>query len=157
MMTAETLPGVRDALPTDLAAMVALGERAGPGGRRPGGEPAESRRDRLAALVSDLGAVVLVATDEEVVQGYLAASVGDPAPPHGGAGPVGYVDDLAVGEGYDWWRVGGALLAHARSRLKEAGAVRMIVTTGGGDPVKQAFLWRSGFTLITESYEEPLP
>ncbi|WP_017536785.1 GNAT family N-acetyltransferase [Nocardiopsis halophila] len=149
-MTAETLPGVRDALPTDVAAMVALG------GRVPGTEPVETRRARLGALVSDPRAVVLVATDEEVVQGFLAAAVGDPAPVHGGVGPVGYVDDLAVGEGFDWWRVGGALIARARERLKEAGAVRMIVTTGGGHPVKQAFLWRSGLTLVTESYEQPL-
>ncbi|GAA1097861.1 GNAT family N-acetyltransferase [Nocardiopsis composta] len=150
-MTTETRLTVRKALPTDAAAIAALAERDDPAAAETG----ETLRSRVAALVGDPSAITLVATEQEVVRGYLVGGTAR-STVRPGEGQVARIEEFAVDDPHDWWPVGSALIEEARSRLRAAGAVRLIVTTSARDPAKQAFLWRCGLTLVTEAYQEEL-
>ncbi|WP_046471279.1 GNAT family N-acetyltransferase [Allosalinactinospora lopnorensis] len=155
---------VRNVRSSDVAAIVELvikDERAGSADPSPADtHTRDQQRTRVQGMVGDPAAVSLVATRGDQVVGYLFSAVApappEPVAPSAPAGPVGYVTDFAVLTRGEWWEVGTALLARARDRLRELGAERVLVTLDAPDPVKRAFLWRSGLTLGAERYETPL-
>ncbi len=159
---------IRDMLTSDVAAIVEFAEEGAaltPETSLSFGTDARQRRSaHLQQAIADRATLALVATRDGRVRGYLLSVVA-PAPPEptsseaavaAAAGPVAYVTDFAVATAEEWWVAGASLLTTARQRVRQSGAERVLVPVDGPDPVKRAFLWRSGLTLEFERYESPL-
>ncbi|TQN31000.1 hypothetical protein FHX37_0889 [Haloactinospora alba] len=150
---------VREASPQDIDAIVELGgqrrERYQRHAARPWSPVADARnrhRTRLEELVDDPRSVALVAVRDGKLRGYLCCTLVTPPDLYEPGGPVGRVEDFAVSGSREWTLSAQALFAAVRRRLRESGAVSVLVTTDGCDSAERAFLWRMGMSLESEQY-----
>jgi hypothetical protein len=147
---------IRPARARDIDAMVLLIEARRAAYERY--EPIFWRRARNAAGKTKLfyryllwrrSAVVLVASVEGAVAGFLIASVARVPPIYAPGGPTAVIDDFAVASAEDWMTVGNALLAEARSIGRKAGWCQIVVVCGSQDELKTAFLRTTDLRLAS--------
>ncbi|MDT0304866.1 hypothetical protein [Streptomonospora wellingtoniae] len=163
-MRTDQRPEVAAADPSHIEAIVELAHRRrtdyrdhAPGFWDPAPDARERHRARVSRILADHSSgLALVARRGPALTGCLLAVLGPAPDVYAPGGHLAYIDDLWVEDPADWWASGSALLDEARPRLSALGAVRMVVEAGGHDSPKQAFLWRSGLALASESYQAPL-
>lgn len=150
---------VREASPPDIDTMVELGdqrrERYQHHAIRPWSPVTDARerhRTYLEGTVDDPSSAALVAVRDGKLRGYLCCTLATSPGLYDPGGPVGRVEDFAVSEAREWTLAAQALFTAARRRLRESGAVSVLVTTDGCDSAERAFLWRIGMSLESERY-----
>lgn len=99
----------------------------------------------LASLIDSGRHVFLVAEENGGIAGFILASP-MPVPPVYDAGPAAVIDDFDVADPATWEKVGGALLAETRRRLRERGIVQFIFVSARRDRPKMEFLQGQGLS-----------
>lgn len=110
----------------------------------------------LASLIGNDQVVSLVARDGDRLLGFVFGSLVASPPVYAPGGPSGFIDDFAVADAADWSTVGSALLAAARERLAELGAVQVVVVCGHHDEAKMDTLLASGLSRASEWLVAPV-
>lgn len=162
-MSAPTDFAIRPAAAADVEEIAALAaarradyERAQPMFWRAAPDAVRQHAPFLATLVGDDQVVSLVAHDGHRLRGYVFGTLAVPPPVYAPGGPSGFIDDFAVADAVEWASVGRALLAAARERLAELGAVQVVVVCGHHDQPKLAALLGSGLDRASEWLVAPV-
>jgi hypothetical protein len=110
----------------------------------------------LKGLVSKPGAILLVAQDGAVIQGFIYGNLVDAPPVYNPGGKICAVDDFVVSKPEQWPTIGKALLEAVLAKAKLSGAVMGNVVCGPLDQPKREFLEGQGFSVASEWHVKSL-
>lgn len=100
-------------------------------------------------LVDDEFTLTLVAEQQGELVGLLIASLVGAPPVYDPGGRTGFIDDFVVSAPLQWDTVGRELLVHARTWLRQRGAVQVVVVAGFHDEAKRALLDSEGLRVAS--------
>lgn len=150
---------VRNAQKSDVTAIVALSEEKRltyqnyqPLFWKKAENSQEMQAPFLERQIEDERFISLVHEEDGIVNGFLIAAVVPSPPVYNPGGLTGSIDDFWVEQGKDWEGAGLALLNAAIAKIKQRGAVQLVVVCGHQDQPKRAMLQAHGYTISSEWY-----
>lgn len=148
---------IREAVPDDIAAMVALSDRDRT--RRERVDPEFFRKNPAGIefqayffknqLQSDR-IIAVVDEDAGELRGFVIATIMQAPPVYDTGGLTVLVDDFTVADETEWNTIGLALLEHVKTEGKLRGAVGVVTICARGDDFKHRWLQEIGTRVVSE-------
>ncbi len=122
---------------------------------RPDARAREVQAPYFEGLIASSETIVLVDEEEGAIDGFIIARTGPAPPVYDPGGLTTGVDDFADRRPELWPIVGRALLDAVRSRVRDQGAVQVVVVCGPHDQLKREMLFEADLTVVTEWFSGP--
>ena len=116
----------------------------------------EKQRSFFQDVLTKPNVLVLVSEENNLIDGFLIASIVKAPPVYDPQSEVCMIDDFTVVDSTKWATVGRDLLEEARRQAAQRQAHLSVVVCGHKDEPKREMLKAAGFGLASEWYVNPL-
>ncbi len=123
---------------------------------RKSADSAESTGPYLETLMHDPDAVFLVAIAKDEVVGFVIARKIDTPTVYSPGGATFVIDDFCVSNDKHWLSTGSELLNAVSTALRSRDVAQVVVVCGDRDLAKAEFLRRSGYSIASNWWTQPL-